>query len=132
MGELPEIENDTLEDSIKTMIRPWKNNENEKWVQIIKQAESDYLLALKSSLDIKADWKQSHLSKEVQRICDANDFLKYGKMPQAMGDLPKPAGPLESLQEELGYKQKLRLSPYVSRSYVNVGPKGTGIKKKNL
>ena len=34
---LPEKESHSLEDSIKTMMQPWKNNDSQKWNDIIKK-----------------------------------------------------------------------------------------------
>ena len=52
--EMPEDGINSLEDSIKTMMRPWKNNNNQKWNDIIRHAETDYLQALEILLERKA------------------------------------------------------------------------------
>ena len=52
--EMPEDSKNSLEDSIKTMMRPWKNDNNQKWNDKIRRAETDYLWALKFSLERKA------------------------------------------------------------------------------
>ena len=77
--EMPEDSKNSLEDSIKTMMRPWKNDNNQKWNDIIRQAETYYLQALKILLERKAGWiKKGNYQKSCRGYATRKTSLKKG------------------------------------------------------
>ena len=66
--EMPDKGGNALEDRIKTMIHPLKNENSRKWNGIIKQAENDYLHALKVTLDNKAGWIKVNFQKRYREF----------------------------------------------------------------
>ena len=58
------------------------------------------------------------------------EFLKERGTTSSSQRVAKISSPIEALQEEIGYKQHLWLSPYESKSYIKVGKTDVGIKQE--